>query len=101
MMAKEKKEFTTVKHGKVTIEVSGLFQDDEGVEVIVLEDVDNIIKKSEVDQTSTIQIILQVSDEAYPHIKYIFEHMEDVEILEDRYVETKELNVSNENNESK
>lgn len=90
MIVKGKRDFTTVKHGKATVDVSELFQDGEGIEVVVLEDCDNIVNKNKVEMTSTTQIILNVSDEAYPHLMFLFKHMEGVEIIEDRYIKAEE-----------
>jgi len=83
MMVKGKREFTTVKCGKATVDVSELFQDGKGVEVVVLEDCDKIVDTRKEKRANKKQIILHISDEAYPHIKYLFEHMEGVEIIED------------------
>ena len=97
MIVKGKKKFTVVQHGKVTVDVSELFQNGESVEVVVLEDVDKILNTTKVKQVSKKQIILHISDEAYEHIIYLLKHLEGVEIVEDRYVEEKDQNVSNKN----
>jgi len=90
MIVKGKRDFITVKHGKATIDVSELFHDGEGIEVVVLEDCDNIVNKNKVEVTSTRQITLHISDEAYPHLIYLFKNMKGVEIIEESYTPTKE-----------
>ena len=90
MIVKSKRDFTMVKDGKATIDVSELFHDGEGVEVVVLEDCDNIVSKNKIGKTSTTQIILNVSDEAYPHLIYLFKNMKGVQIIEESYIPTKE-----------
>ena len=89
MIVKGKRDFTTVKHGKATIDVSEIFQDGEGAEVVVLEDCDKIVKQSSI-STSTRQITLHISDELYPHLVYLFKNMKGVEIIEDRYINAEE-----------
>jgi hypothetical protein len=90
MIVKSKRDFTMVKDGKATIDVSEIFQDGEGVEVVVLEDCDNMVNKNKVEMTSTRQITLHISDEAYPHLIYLFKNMKGVQIIEDSYIPTKE-----------
>lgn len=90
MIVKGKRDFTTVKNGNATIEVAELFQDGDGVEVVVLEDCDKIMHNKEVKKTSIKQIVLHVSDEAYLHLVFLFKHMEGVEIVEDTYTKVKE-----------
>ena len=90
MIVKGKRDFTMVKHGKATIDVSEIFQDGEGAEVVVLEDCDNTASRNKVETTSKTQIILNVSDEAYPHLIYLFKNMKGVQIIEDSYIPTKE-----------
>lgn len=87
MMVKGGRYFTIVKNGKATVDVSELFRDGDGVEVVVLEDSDKITDTNKDENSSLIQMVLEVSDEAYPHIKYILEHMEGVDIVEDTYIE--------------
>ena len=36
-----------------------------------------------------VQLILEVKDEAYPHILYLLKHMEGVKIVEDSYTKEK------------
>ena len=36
-----------------------------------------------------VQLILEIADEAYPHILYLLQHIEGVEIVEDIYIEEK------------
>jgi len=90
MIVKSKRDFTMVKDGKATIDVSEIFQDGEGVEVVVLEDCDNMVNKNKVEMTSTRQITLHISDEAYPHLIYLFKNMKGVQIIEESYIPTKE-----------
>jgi hypothetical protein len=94
MIVKGKRDFTMVKHGKATIDVSEIFQDGEGAEVVVLEDCDNTASRNKVETTSKTQIILNVSDEAYPHLMFFLKHMEGIEIVEDRYIKTEETKCS-------
>ena len=89
MIVKGKRDFTTAKHGKATIDVSEIFQDGQYIEVVVLEDCDKIVKQSNI-STSTKQITLHISDELYPHLIYLFKNMKGVEIIEESYIPTKE-----------
>ena len=36
-----------------------------------------------------VQLILEITDEAYPHILYLLQHIEGVEIVEDSYTKEK------------
>ncbi len=87
MTVKGKRDFTIVTHGKATIDVSEIFQDGEGVEVVVLEDCDKVIDTNKFKSTTT-QIILHIEDESYEHIKYFLKHMPGVEIVEDKSYQT-------------
>ena len=87
MVVRGSRYFTTVKNGKAIVDVSELFRDGNGVEVVVLEDSDKTTDTNKDENSLPIRIVLEVSDEAYPHIKYILEHMEGVDIVEDTYIE--------------
>lgn len=83
MIVQAKRGFTTVKHGKATIDVSEQFDNGENVEVVVFEDCGDIQRTNKEENSSPIRMVLEVSDEAYPHLRFLFEHMDGVEIVED------------------
>ncbi len=86
MIVKGKRDFTTVNNSKIVVDVSELFYDGENVEVVVLEDCDKInTDKKKI--TKTVQMTLHIADEAYEHIKYLFENLKGVTIIEDKYTE--------------
>lgn len=83
MIVKGKRDFITVKYGKAMIDVSELFKNGENIEVVVLEDCDDIQRTNKEENSSPIRVVLEISDEAYPHLRFLFEHMDGVEIVED------------------
>ena len=95
MVVRGSRYFTTVKNAKAIVDVSKLFRDGDGVEVVVLEDSDKIIDTNKDENSSPIRMVLEVSDEAYPHVKYILEHMQGVDIVEDTYIDESMKEVSN------
>jgi hypothetical protein len=85
MIVKGKRDFTTVNNGKIVVNVSELFHDGENVEVVVLEDCDQVNNKEETPKT--IQMTLHIADEVYGHVKYLFENLKGITIIEDKYTE--------------
>ncbi len=89
MIVKGTKDYTIVKNGIVSINVSNIFKDGDDVEVVVLENCDKGMDPIISEKPITHQIVLKIDDSIYEHIMYFLRNLpkDEVEIIEDIFYE--------------